>query len=249
MGASSATSVETITLDFVPGEAFRQIQAALPGCPLRFAPRRHELEIPTLIQAVSWASYEAILDAFGDRRFPHTYDRGTLEIMSPKVDHDWVKRLIGRMIEAMCFALNISIKSVGSSTLRRPRPRTGLEPDESYYIANEPRVRGKMTYDPNLDPPPDLAIEVDVTSKSLERLPVYAELRVPEVWRWDGRDLLFYRRKRTGAYTEVKRSVAFPFVAPTDVARCLDLYDSTDENGIVRAFVEWAKQAHKQHSL
>jgi Uma2 family endonuclease len=136
------------------------------------------IAIPSLIYDVSWDEYDALMTALPERRLPHTYDRGTLEIMSPSKPHEWIKKLIGRMVESMTLELNIPIQSVGSTTLRRELLKRGLEPDDSYYIANEARVRGKETLDLQSDPPPDLVIEVDVTSSCLDRLDVYAALRV-----------------------------------------------------------------------
>jgi len=118
-----------------------------------------------------------------------------------------------------------------------------LQPDEAYYVANEPEVRGKDTYTPDVDPPPDLAVEVDVTSNSLGRLPIYAAIGVPEIWRHDADQLRFHALTPDGEYREIERSLAFPFVSPADVQRCLDRRTEMGENAIVRLFVEWAEQA------
>ena len=108
-------------------------------------------------------------------------------MMSPRLEHDWLGKLIARMIEAFALATDISIKSIGSTTIRAAKGGRGLQPDQTYYLASEPLVRGKDAYDPKKDPPPDLAIEVDVTNTSLPRMPVFARIGVPEVWRLDKR--------------------------------------------------------------
>src|SRR5438477_11297373 len=108
-----------------------------------------------LLSDVSCEMYEKILDAFGERRLRHTYADGMLEIMSPLHIHEWRKRFIGRMIEMMAWRLKIPIKSAGSTTLRKKLKRRGLEPDESYFVANESVVRGRDEIDLRKHPPPD----------------------------------------------------------------------------------------------
>ena len=104
-------------------------------------------------------------------------------------------------------------------TIRAARGGRGLQPDQTYYLAHEPLVRGKDTYDPKTDPPPDLAIEVDVTNTSVPRLPVFAKIGIPEAWRLDRRRRLhFYRLKKT-KYEVVQHSLAFAFLKPADVMR------------------------------
>jgi Uma2 family endonuclease len=195
-----------------------------------------------VIHGVSWDEYDALLAAIPERRLPHTYDRGTLEIMSPSKPHEWIKKLIGRMVEAMTLELNVPIQSVGSTTLRRELSKRGLEPDDSYYIANELQVRGKDTLDLETDPPPDLVIEVDVTSSCLDRLDVYAKLRVPEIWRHDGGTLTFLVLHPTGDYRPQASSLAFPLLKPGDIQRFLDEHAKQDENSIIRAFLEWVRR-------
>ena len=205
---------EYVVLDDISWEMYEALLAALSEHHLRHTYDRGRLELRSLIDGVTWEQYEALLEALGDRYFAHTYDRGWLELlMSPRVDHDWVKKFIGRMVETISTTLKIRIKCIGSTTLARKPVSRGLQPDEGYYIANEPAVRFKMTYDQAKDPPPDLVIEVDVTSKSIKRLPVYAALRVPEVWRYDRSTLHFYGLYR-GKHRRIERSLSFPFLTP-----------------------------------
>jgi Uma2 family endonuclease len=189
---------------------------------------------------VSWDTYERLLSAFGDRRLPHTYSNGALEIMSPTQYHDWLKAFVGRLIEMAAYELDIPIKSIGSTTLRRQMKEKGLEPDECYYVANEARVRGKRKLDLKKGPPPDLAIEIEVTRKVLDRLEAYASLGVPEIWRLDGQSVTFLKLTR-GNYRPIKRSLAFPTVVPADIVRFTTLMEEKDENSILRDFVKWLK--------
>jgi Uma2 family endonuclease len=115
------------------------------------------------------------------------------------------------------------------------------EPDEAYYIANESLVRGKPTYDSAVDPPPDLVLEVDVTNSSVPRMPTFALLGVPEVWRHDRQQLNFYRLTTAGEYVQVKYSVAFPFLTAADIQRFVNRSSQLEENALLRSFVQWAK--------
>lgn len=191
---------------------------------------------------IPWEKYEALLDLFGDRRFRHTYDRGTLEIMSPSRAHEHIKKLIARMVERMAEELDLDIQRVGSLTQRRKKSQRGLEPDECYYFANEPAVRRREEFDAGIDPPPDLAVEVDVTSSSVERMPIYASLKIPEVWRYDGERMNFYRLAGSGRYVKARKSATFPFLTPADLERFLAMQFDVGERKLLQAFVAWLRE-------
>jgi len=139
----------------------------------------------------------------------------------------------------------LDIQSIGSTTITGEKIEWGLQPDEAYYVGNEKRVRGKRKYDPKKDPPPDLVIEVDVTNSCVERLPGFAAIRVPEIWHHDGKSLKFLKRDRLGRYREVRRSVAFPFISPTDLQSCLDQIEDVRETKLIRDFVKLARQRYR----
>ena len=190
---------------------------------------------------VSWDSYEKLLEAFEERRFPHTYVDGTLEIMTISYEHEWIKKILARFIENLSLELNVRITSSGSTTFRRQLKKRGLEPDESYYIANYAAVRGLKRIDLNRHPPPDLVVEIDVTHKSLDRLEPYAKLGVPEIWQHSKKGIRFLKRVSASSYRIVKRSVSFPDVNSDDIQRFLGLADELDELDLVRAFIRWAR--------
>jgi Uma2 family endonuclease len=190
-----------------------------------------------LLYGVAWNDYVALLDALGDHPLRHTYDRGTLEMMAPRKDHDWPKRFIGRIIEAVALRFDIDIQCIGSTTLTGSEVERGFQPDEAYYVANESRVRGRPEYDAELDPPPDLIVEVDVTSSSVKRMPGFASLGIPEVWRHDGKRVGFCVLDDSGEYREATRSAAFPFLSPDDVSGCLDKLSAESENAVLKAFI------------
>lgn len=211
---------------------------AFDGHYLRHTYTEGTLELRALVHGLAARKYKQFLDVLGDYNLRHTYDGWTLEMMPPRKDHDWDKSFVGRIIETVAFALEIDIQCIGSTTLTSNAIDNGLQPDESYYIANEPLVRHKHTYEPDVDPPPDLILEVDVTSSSVPRMPLFAKLRIPEVWRFDSDCTRFYKLLKSGKYKEIDRSIAFPFIAPEDIDECLDKRDGMTENAVLRWFLD-----------
>jgi Uma2 family endonuclease len=194
-----------------------------------------------VMYGVSWGTYEKLLEAFEERRFPHTYVDGTLEIMTISHEHEWLKKILARFIENLSIELKVRITSSGSTTLRGELKKRGLEPDESYYIANYAVVRGLKRINLNRHPPPDLIVEIDVTHKSLDRLEPYAKLGVPEIWQHSDKGIRFLKRISESSYRVVKRSVSFPGVGSDDIQRFLNLAEELDEFDLVNTFVGWAR--------
>lgn len=199
-----------------------------------------------LLKNISWQTYEALLkDLESQRGIRLTYDRGLLEIMTPLAPHERNSRLIGRLVEALTEELNIEICSLGSLTCKREDLARGLEPDECYYIQNEPVIRSLEQIDLNQDPPPDLAIEIDITSSSINRLALYASLGVPEVWRYDGSRLIIYQLEG-GEYKVCDRSSTFPLITSSEIIRFLELRKSNGETALIRLFREWVRNQVQQ---
>jgi Uma2 family endonuclease len=234
---------EYVVLDDVSWETYERILDALGEYHLRHTYDEGTLEMRRVLYGVAWEDYLKLLDATPDLYLRHTYDEGTLEMMSPRKDHDWMASMVARMIETFAFAMDIPIQSIGSTTLRAAKGGRGLQPDKAYYLAHEPLVRCKETYDPEKDPPPDLVIEVEVTSTLLPRMPVFAKIGVPEIWRCERRRLQFYRLTSKGKYETIDRSRAFPFLKPADLMRFVKRRAEIGENAVIREFVEWAKRA------
>ena len=194
-----------------------------------------------LLSGISWSTYESLLADTRNRGTRFTYDRGCLEMMSPSREHERLKSMMGRLIEAMTEVLAIPISSAGSTTLKAEWKERGLEADESYYIVNEPRVRGRDEIDLRVDPPPDLAIEVDISSSSLDQLSIYADLGVPEVWLYDAVMLKVYQLQADSTYAQQTRSPSFPFLPLEDIERFLARRNETDETTWIRLFRAWVK--------
>jgi Uma2 family endonuclease len=171
-----------------------------------------------------------------------TYDRGALELMTLSLEHESLVRFFSLLILALTLELGLPLKGGGSTTFRRRRRRRGLESDECFWIANESRVRDKKRINLAVDPPPDLAVEVDISYSTLDRLSIYAALRVPEVWRYDGQALTFHVLAPDGRYLVAAQSRAMPQVASADLASLLPLRGSMDENALFRHLQTWARQ-------
>ncbi|HZP02587.1 MAG TPA: Uma2 family endonuclease [Terriglobia bacterium] len=196
-----------------------------------------------LLDDVDWTTYTRLLWAFAERpSIRLTYDRGRLEIMSPLPMHECNVELLGRFVVVLTEELGLPLRSGGSTTYRRRKQKRGLEPDNSYWIANEPKVRGKERFDWRTDPPPDLAHEVDATRSSMNRMAIYAVLGVPEVWRGEQGTLSFHILGTDGRYREGTHSLAFPGLKPADLQAFLALVGTMDENALVRKFRDWVRQ-------
>ena len=168
-------------------------------------------ESRTLLRDVPWREYVALRDGDEYRNTRMTFDRGSLELMSPGRLHERLRIVLGKCVEAWCREMRISYQSCGSTTFRREDLERGLEPDNCYYIQNLSVVRDRAAeLDLTIDPPPDLILEVDVTSSSIDKMSIYAALRVPEIWRWHDDRLHLYALDFDGRYVIVSESRALP---------------------------------------
>ena len=135
-----------------------------------------------LLRNVSWETYERLLAEREESRVPRfAYDRGMLEIMSPSTELEHPSHIIALLVEVFAEEMNVNVYGVGSTTFRREDLDRGFEPDACFYVQNEEHVRGKPRIGLNVDPPPDLVIEVDITSPPLNKLPIDAQIDVPEI--------------------------------------------------------------------
>jgi len=193
---------------------------------------------------ISWQAYESILTAIGDRRSALlTYYKGTLEIMTPLEKHENSSDSIDHFIQVLTEERDLNIKSMASTTLKHPNMRVGAEPDKAYYIANEKLVRGKIV-DIQIDPPPDLIVEVDITHTDINKNALYAEMGVPEFWRYDGQILTIYCLK-SGAYEAVETSPTFPGVSKEPLYQFLQDCAEVGETQAKRNLRRWIAETGK----
>lgn len=168
-------------------------------------------------------------------------------MMTPLLAHDNPGRFLGTMVWVLTDELGMPLKAGGSTTMRRKLKQRGIEADECFWIANAPRMAGRLRLNLRRDPPPDLAIEVEVTHGSIDRLPIYAALKVPEVWRAKDRKLTFHVLEGTRRYRVASASRIFPMVTPSDLERFLELaLAAPDEHVVARQFRRWVRQRSKK---
>lgn len=185
-------------------------------------PRPESAAAPLVLNDVAWSEYESMLRIVGERRVRVTYDGGAMEVGTPSQKHEQAAQLLGLFVPRLAEELGIPYEPLGMTTWKKASIRKGLEPDQCYYIRNEALVRERDVLDLETDPPPDLAIEVDITSSSLDRMGIYEELSVPEVWRTDGREVTIYLLTPEGRYRSSTTSPSFPGLRSADVERFLE---------------------------
>lgn len=196
-----------------------------------------------ILPNISWETFETMLAEMGDNRVTRiAYDQGTLEIMTPLMPHEHNKRLIEKLIDTLAEELDLNIKSIGSTTCKRKNLKQGVEPDSGFYIANEPLMRAKQTLDLTKDPPPDLVIEIDYTSSSIDRLSIYQALGVNEVWRYDEPIMSIYQLQGN-QYILCTDSPTFRNLPlTTEIPRFLAASLNIGEIRMIREFRAWIKQ-------
>lgn len=169
-----------------------------------------------------WQAYQQILQAIGEHRSSRLiYDCGTLEITMPLEDHEFAVRLIERFIYFLVVEMGLKLKTLGSTRLDRPDLNRGAEPDNAYYIQNQMVVAGKKV-DFTQDPPPDLVVEVDITHTDIDKNALYANLGIPEFWRYNGQEWRIYQL-HNHVYEEVEFSPTFPGIPKTKLYEFLAL--------------------------
>ena len=194
---------------------------------------------------ISWQTYQTLLRELSDRRLRLTYNRGILEIMALSPEHELYKKLVGRFVETLAEELRISIYPLGSTTFSRPDKNSGLEPDECFYIQNQAAVKGKKIIDLTQNPPPDLAIEIDIISSSSNRMEVFADIGIPEIWHYDGISLTIYQLHKQ-EYILCNQSLTFPTLLMDKVEHFLLQAGVVDYLELINSFRRWVKDQVRQ---
>ncbi len=192
------------------------------------------------LSGISWQTYQILLTELSDRRLRLTYNCGFLEIMAPSPEHEIYKKLLSRFVETIAEELKISIYPLGSTTFSRPDLSSGLEPDECFYIQHQAAVKGKKKIDLTHDPPPDLAIEIDMNCSAKNRLEVFANIGVPEIWRFDGLSLTIYRLQNK-KYIPSKQSLIFRTLPIEKIDYFLLEAGVVDYLELIHSFRRWLK--------
>ena len=191
------------------------------------------------LSGISWNTYETLLKELSHRRLRLTYNRGNLEIMVPSPEHELYKEVLGRFVETLAEELEIRIYPLAATTFKRPE-LVGAEPDKCFYIRNLSAVKGKKRIALDRDPPPDLVVEIDITSSSEIRFPVYADMGVPEIWRYDGNSFTVYQLQER-RYISSEQSLTFPNLPIIEITNFLQQAMTMDYLELVGSFRRWVK--------
>lgn len=194
------------------------------------------------LKDVNWQMLESILDDLGESRAARiSYNKGFLEIMNPLPEHEDDKIIICNLVEIILEELDIEFRNLGSITLKKENMAQAVEPDACFYIQNEAAIRGKKRIDLNFDPPPDLCIEIDITSRT--KLENYEGLAVPEVWQYNGQYLRINVR-RDCQYIESEVSTIFPMIPQLSSVfhKFVEFSKINGRNTTLREFRRWLKE-------
>jgi Uma2 family endonuclease len=193
-----------------------------------------------VLHNIAWETYESLLADHVSRSAPRfTYDRGELEILGPSTEHERDNRTLAQFVEMVAMELSVNFDNVGSMTFKREDLQQGFEPDSSFYIQNELHIRGKSQIDLMIDPPPDLVIEIEITRQAIPKLPLYASMGVPEIWRSD-RGQVAILRLQESSYSESIHSAALPPITSEILTRFLAASRSLTRIEWLRQVREWA---------
>jgi Uma2 family endonuclease len=191
------------------------------------------------LRDVDWAEFESILVDLGDRRQSRVaYHQGVLEVMAPSPEHESTKDFVSDVVKILLIEWDITAYSLGSTTFTKQSMATGIEPDQCFYINNAAAIQGRDRLNLEVDPPPDLAIEIDVTSRT--HLDIYTTLGVKEVWRFR-KNKLEINQLRNGVYVVTSESQFFPGIdLATQISRFMQQARTESWNVAYKAFRDWA---------
>jgi Uma2 family endonuclease len=191
-----------------------------------------------LLNNISWHQYEKMVDLFAEQRLFMTYADGQLELRMPLREHERASELLNYIIAFIAHFLNIRMEAIGSTTFKSSAVEKGLEPDKCFYINNIDLMLSKRKLDLAVDPPPDLAIEIEITSSLIPRLPIYRQLGIPELWRYDGKSLTIELLQK-GQYVASKASKAFPKVTSKLLMQWMKIGQAKGYSAMLRAVEGW----------
>ncbi|MBD0303695.1 MAG: Uma2 family endonuclease [Tolypothrix sp. T3-bin4] len=198
-----------------------------------------------MLYDISWQQFENLLKDLGEHRAARlAYDRTTLEIMTPLPEHEHYKEVISDLVKEIADVLDLDYESYNSTIWKRESRIAGVESDNCFYFQNEAAIRARLDLDLRRDPPPDLALEIDVTSKSLNRFPIYARLGVPELWCYDSGELKIYHLQN-GEYVESESSLVFPTLAIRNLPKLIEQNRADGRRAMRQAVREWVREGGK----
>lgn len=209
----------------------------------------HEIETETgrdqcvVLRDVEWEDYETLLRVRGDRSVPRmVYLDGSLFLMSPSFPHEHIEARFGSLVTILVMELRVPYTPSGATTFRRRAKKGGVEPDLSYYFANQASIRGKPDIDLGADPPPDLVIEVVWTHKADASVEVHRRFGVPEVWVWERDRLRMLHLDSSGEYVPADHSLAFPALRLGEIESWISKPVEDNEMTWLIEFQDWVRR-------
>jgi Uma2 family endonuclease len=197
---------------------------------------------------ISWDEFEDFLFEYPERPgFLVWYDQGTLTIMSTTPEHEEYKEKIFSLVIILAQELDIDLEPRGSATFRKRSSESGVEPDTCFYVQNAHRLITQRTIDLNVDPPPDIAVEIDKSTDSTKKFPLYAALNIPELWLYNGKQTRFYKLEN-GSYYEIENSVAFPFLTSDVLNNFIEQSKTIGLMAMLKAFRKWVRERIEHES-
>ena len=191
---------------------------------------------------IGWDEYEELLEQLGESRGVRTsYNDGKLQIMVVSSEHENYAWFIGSLIANIRLRLRINIRFFGASTMKKERRRKGLEPDACFYVQSAPLIGNRMRLDFSVDPPPDIAVEIDIHHGSVSKFPIYAALGISEIWRYDGEQLRIHLLKGD-EYVLTTGSQALPMLTGDHLTELLTRLREDGEFQTILAFDEWLQK-------
>ncbi len=207
-------------------------------------PPRIAADERVVVPRVSWETYERLLADDEGRRVPRmTYDKGVLELVTPSMPHEEDADRIARLVDIVAANLAIPIRSVASTTFKRPDLERGFEADASFYVQSEAKIRGQREVNLSVDPPPDLVLEMEMSRSALDKLALFASMGIPEVWRCDGQRVAIFVLDQN-RYRESPASLAIPALTSEVLTRFLRDSRAMLSPDWFQAVSDWARERH-----
>jgi Uma2 family endonuclease len=214
------------------------MSAVLEKLPKKFTKLPNDIVERVILNGITWETYERILSEHievSNRHF--SYCDGDLEIMVLGYKHEKFKHLLSELVVEIARILELDYEGAASTTFRKESKKKGFEGDATFYFENAEVIRGKNEIDLMIDPSPELVVEVDITHGSMPKFPIFADLGIKEVWRFDAEKVSFYRLEKN-SYNEVQESVCLPKVQSQTVTNLL--YSASDMKRL-----DWIKLIHE----
>jgi Uma2 family endonuclease len=206
------------------------------------APPQTQPPASFFFENIRWQTYLMLLEDLDDRHIRLTYDHGRLEVMAPSYRHESFSFLLAQIIVVLAEELEIPFIAAGRTTFKSENLEKGLEPDDCFYFKSSHLIVGKTELDLTQDPPPDLAIEVDVTRSVLDRMSIYASLGVPEIWRIHEKGVQIYLLNEDGEYGLSEGSPTFPGVPLRDIVAFIHQHHVQDQLKFLKSVRAWARK-------